>query len=128
MGKEMGMSYFIQTNHFRSESPLTEEEWDDLYHHEGWHTIGCREDLEGGKASFIRHSNLARVIWLSRLLDSDGNVVVRYNPERDMRLPGCRWRMIQRNAYYLWESASKPMSDGVEFWLQAEKDLNESNG
>ena len=34
---------------------------------------------------------------------------------------------IREKAYYLWEQAGRPETDGVEFWLQAEKLLSESN-
>lgn len=30
---------------------------------------------------------------------------------------------IRRQAYYKWEAAGCPCSDGVEFWLQAEAEL-----
>ncbi len=124
--------YFIQTNHkIRNLVPLTDEDWKQCYDHYDWHSLGTGEgtdDFERANKSFLRHCNLARVIWLSRLIDSNGVIHKRYDPERDMRLPGCRWREIERRAYYLWESAGKPESDGVEFWLEAEKCLEESNG
>ena len=30
---------------------------------------------------------------------------------------------VRERAYILWEEAGRPDSDGVEFWLQAEQDL-----
>ena len=30
---------------------------------------------------------------------------------------------IREKAYLLWEEAGRPESDGVEFWLRAEQDL-----
>jgi hypothetical protein len=30
---------------------------------------------------------------------------------------------IRLAAYYKWESAGKPAGDGVQFWLEAKKDL-----
>jgi hypothetical protein len=31
--------------------------------------------------------------------------------------------LIKLRAYELWEQSGKPESDGVEFWLKAEKEL-----
>lgn len=31
---------------------------------------------------------------------------------------------IREKAYHLWEEAGRPESDGVEFWLRAEQELN----
>jgi hypothetical protein len=31
---------------------------------------------------------------------------------------------IRTRAYALWEQAGRPESDGIEFWLRAEKELN----
>jgi hypothetical protein len=30
---------------------------------------------------------------------------------------------IRARAFYLWEAAGRPESDGVEFWLRAEQEL-----
>ena len=30
---------------------------------------------------------------------------------------------IRARAYYLWEEAGRPPSDGVHFWLEAEREL-----
>ncbi len=122
--------YFIQTNHdLKNLEPLTDEEWNKSYDHPGWHNLGNgTTDLDQALQSFVRHCNLARVIWLSRLIDSTGEVHKRYDPQRDMRLPGCRWCEIQRRAYCLWEAAGKPESDGLDFWYQAENSLEESHG
>ncbi|MCI0700469.1 MAG: DUF2934 domain-containing protein [Planctomycetia bacterium] len=35
--------------------------------------------------------------------------------------------MIRLRAYLLWEQAGQPDSDGVEFWLRAERELTRSN-
>jgi hypothetical protein len=34
---------------------------------------------------------------------------------------------IRLSAYRKWESAGKPTGDGVQFWLEAEQELVESN-
>lgn len=34
---------------------------------------------------------------------------------------------IREKAYYLWEAAGKPNCDGMQFWLDAEKELSPSN-
>lgn len=34
---------------------------------------------------------------------------------------------IREVAYYKWEAAGCPCSDGIEFWLQAEAELTGSN-
>lgn len=75
-----------------------------------------------------RDADLARWIWPLRVIDSDGKVLRVYDPELDTRLPGCRWRIIQRNAYVLWEAAGEPPGDGQNFWLRAEQELKEHNG
>lgn len=33
---------------------------------------------------------------------------------------------IRETAYYLWEAAGKPSGDGSEFWIEAEKQLQNS--
>lgn len=35
-----------------------------------------------------------------------------------------RHRDIETRAYYLWKHAGHPPGDGLEFWLQAERELN----
>jgi hypothetical protein len=71
-------------------------------------------------------ADLARVVCDLRVVDENGKVYAVYETEKDMRLPGCRWRAIERNAYCLWEAAGKPESNGVEFWLRAESEIDEN--
>ena len=100
-----------------------------------WHTISSSraghqeyDDLDVAIRALEYNSNLARCIWPMRVIDENGRIYRSYDPELDTRLPGIRWEIINRNAYSLWEAAGCPESDGVEFWLRAEKDLKEHNG
>lgn len=68
------------------------------------------------------------MIWPMRIIDTYGRVYANYDPEDDIRIPGCRWRITQRKAYKLWELAGCPTSDGLEFWYEAENKLIEHNG
>ena len=34
-----------------------------------------------------------------------------------------REELIREKAYFLWEEAGRPESDGVEFWIEAEKQV-----
>lgn len=111
------MSYFIETNSFGR----------------GWtrsHPAGFRgyDCMDNAMTGFQRHTSLARMISPSRIVDSSGVVHAVYDPEKDTRLPGCRHRIISRLAYGLWEDAGRPDTDGVRFWLRAEKSLVESDG
>lgn len=122
------MKYMVQSNHGYHqdfEPPPIDQ----------WHTISSDraghqefDHLETAINEFTINSNLARCIWPMRIIDSDGIVYRKYDPEMDTRLPGCRWRLIQRNAYFLWVNAGCPESDGREFWEQAENGLQESCG
>ena len=101
----------------------------------GWKTISSDraghqefDSLDVAIRAFEYNANLARCIWPMRVIDSEGKVYRVYDPESDTRLPGCRWRIIQKNAYYLWEAAGRPECNGEEFWLQAEQELPEHNG
>jgi anti-anti-sigma factor len=38
-----------------------------------------------------------------------------------------RQRELRRRAYFKWEAAGKPPGDGMQFWLQAEKELHQAN-
>jgi len=84
--------------------------------------------LEGAIRRLEHDSNLARCIAPMRVVDSNGKVYKHYNPELDTRLPGCKYRMIRKNAYLLWNAACQPSNRDMEFWLQAEKELQPSNG
>ena len=37
----------------------------------------------------------------------------------------CRQEFLRKKAYFKWLDAGSPESDGVEFWLEAEKDYHE---
>lgn len=74
------------------------------------------------------YSDLCRWIWPLRVVNEEGYIFCVYDPERDTRLPGCRWRIIQRNAYCLWEKHEGPELTEEFFWKQAESELLESDG
>ena len=84
------------------------------------------DDLDHAIRSLRHDANLSRCVSDLRVIDDNGKVYAKYETEQDMRLPGCRWRTIQRNAHALWKSAGKPESDGVEFWLEAEEQIDEN--
>ncbi len=86
------------------------------------------DTLERAVKILEHDADLSRWIWPLRVIDSDGNVYRIYEPEDDTRLPGCRWRKIQRTAYDLWEKAGRPHGDGRQFWHQAEAELPDSRG
>lgn len=97
-----------------------------------WKTFGNDpdrrfDDLEKAKKILIYGSNLSRIVCCIRVVDETGKEYARYDPEEDTRLPGCRHRLIEKAAYYLWEKAGKPENSEQEFWLQAERELKESN-
>lgn len=127
------MKYIVQNNHSFVRHQAAEDvfpfaEWPE----EEWKPINPKFDghdcLEKAIVSFENYINLFRVICPARIIDSDGIVHRIYDIEQDTRLPGCRWRVIRRNAYYLWEKAGRPVSDGVEFWEKAVATLQEDNG
>jgi hypothetical protein len=88
----------------------------------------CQEyDSKERAVARLQHSsNLARVVCPLRVIDENGVVHAWYDPEEDMRLPGCRWRKTKLMAYFLWENAGRPVSDGMEFWLRAEAMIDDN--
>lgn len=121
------MKYLVQSNH-------AGWPWESPPEH-GWKTISSEraghqefDSLDVAIQVFERNVDMARCIWPMRIIDTEGKIYQVYDPEADTRLPGCRGRIIEKNAYYLWEAAGRPESDGEEFWLRAEKELPEHNG
>jgi len=119
------MKYIVQSNHEGLPWEPPPES--------GWRPVGNgpyqgHDDLDKAIHAFEIHADLARNVWPARVVDSDGKVYKSYDPEQDTRLPGCRWRIIQKNAYHLWDAAGRPVSDGVAFWEKAEAELKEHNG
>ena len=117
--------YSVQSNH----SP-----WPGEIEH-GWATISSSraghqvfDTLEEAIRTLEFNASLSRCIWPMRVVDHQGHVYRVYDPYQDMRLPGIRRQKIQQEAYLLWEKAGQPVSDGREFWEQAESALEESNG
>jgi hypothetical protein len=43
---------------------------------------------------------------------------------RSPNRPTASEELIRARAYYLWEQAGRPEGDGVQFWLEAEKELS----
>ena len=87
-----------------------------------------RENLEHGIRSLRHDADLSRIVCQLRLIDLDGKVYATYEPEDDMRLPGCRWRATERAAKILWEAAGGPEGRDEEFWFKAESELPDSIG
>jgi hypothetical protein len=48
---------------------------------------------------------------------------VSLNPSHSSSRPVPNDEQIRARAYYLWEQAGKPDCDGVQFWLEAEREL-----
>ncbi len=90
------MKYLVQMRHSNLD-PLTKEEWES---NENWDRSETKTYDNKEKAIFRveTDSNLARMIWPLRVITSEGKVIMGYDPELDTRLPGCRHRIIQRNA------------------------------
>lgn len=119
------MKYLVQSRE-HNYYPLTREEWSS----EGWNYTTTKEydTVEKAVHRVRNDSNLARWIWPLRVMTSEGEFVMGYDPELDTRLPGVRHRIIERNAYKLWEDAGCLVSDGKEFWYKSEAELNECDG
>lgn len=49
---------------------------------------------------------------------------VALNQTKTPRRPAPSEDQIRARAFFLWEQAGRPESDGVQFWLEAEKELN----
>lgn len=45
---------------------------------------------------------------------------------KTLRRPTPSEEDVRARAYFLWEKAGRPASDGVQFWLEAERELNSS--
>lgn len=93
-----------------------------------WRTMNSGQavfdNLDRAIRSLKKNANLARMIWNLRVIDENGKVCCRYVVENDMRLPGCRWRAIQKRAYLLWEANGSPVDDGKKWWHQAESEID----
>lgn len=116
--------YMIQSNHRESHY-----NGDDYSKHKfycngvGWRTIGNYYDLEKAIESLKNRSNLTRSIWPMRIIDLHDRIYQIYDQEKDMRLPGCRWSKIERDADKLWHQAGCTEGDKKEFKEQAEVNL-----
>lgn len=87
------------------------------------------DDLPSAISSMKRnYTELARWIWPLRIVNEEGYIFCVYDPERDMRLPGCRWRKVQRDAFDLWEQAGRPDGQSDYFWSQAELNIKDCDG
>jgi hypothetical protein len=115
------MTYKLQTN-WGGAIVGCKDKWEDSC---AWRVFG---NLERGIKALRHDADLSRVCCPLRLVDLDGKVYATYEPEDDMRLPGCRWRATERGAKALWEAAGKPEGRDEEFWLKAESELPDSIG
>ena len=95
------------------------DEWKD----DAWVNNSVYESLETAIKRLRHSSNLSRVCCPLRIIDETGKVYALYDPEEDMRLPGCRWRATERESKALWEAAGRPEGRDEEFWLKAESEL-----
>lgn len=73
-------------------------------------------------------SNLSRIVCPLRVIDSNGKVYARYEPEEDMRFFGESQEDVNVKAYKLWEEAGRPTGDGKDFWYKAESLILKSKG
>jgi hypothetical protein len=93
-----------------------------------WYNVREFDDLDHAIKVLRMRADMARIIWNQRVIDKDGKIYARYVVDDDMRLPGCRWRAIERNAYFLWEAAGRPDGQDEKFWLEAELNIGDHNG
>ncbi len=49
-------------------------------------------------------------------------------PQSDRRLPPFPQQVIRDLAYKLWQQAGEPHGRDVDFWLEAERQLEQTNG
>lgn len=123
--------YLVQSNHGRTEdfAALPPEEWVVIGSSPASRAYVHRFDnLDRALRALKENADMSRMVWPMRVIDEEGRVYRIYDPEQDTRLPGCKWRMIERAAYALWEAAGTPPDRDVEFWLQAERELPKSDG
>ncbi len=90
-----------------------ESGWDDL-------SNVCFPTYQKAFDKLSHASNLSRVCAPLRVIDDNNNVILRYFPAYDDRLPGALHRRTQEVAYDLWDKAGRPECDGTEFWSAAE--------
>jgi hypothetical protein len=125
--------YMLQSNRKRYRgSDENKHEW--FRNGIGWRIISgfygysVFYELEKATEALKKTSNLSRCICPMRVIDVNDRIYRIYDIEEDMRLPGCRWTKIQKNAFCLWKDAGEPISDGQEFWTRAEAELIEREG
>lgn len=122
------MKYIVQKNLFKGVNfqPPPEDGWEKLDKGE----FPGYEHLDQAIEALKFNSNLAHIIRVRplRVIDTGGTVYASYNPDFDTRLPGCRKRLIQRHAYFLWEAAGRKPGNDQEYWFQAERELVEHDG
>jgi hypothetical protein len=112
---------------------ILQSNWSFPRSEDGWRTFGLNPDkkfdnLHDAIRSLTTNSNLSRMCCDLRVIDESGKIHCYYDVESDTRLPGCRWRIVQREAYYLWEKTGRPEGRSEEFWAQAEEELKECKG
>lgn len=86
------------------------------------------DNLERAVNALKHDANLSRVVCRLRVIDDSGVTYATYEPDDDMRLPGCRWEATRKAAQKLWEAAGSPLGRDMEFWLRAESELPDSIG
>jgi hypothetical protein len=55
---------------------------------------------------------------------ADAADTVRLNAAKTPNRPGPTPDQIRARAYALWEAAGRPEGDGMQFWLEAERELS----
>lgn len=114
---------------------MVENNWCINVSPEGWRNINSNwgksakiEELDRAKDILKYRSFLFRSIVPMRVVDDEGKIYCVYDPNFDTRILTSKYRLIEKEAYYLWEKAGRPNSDGKEFWFQAQLNLKESDG
>lgn len=117
--------FMLQKNRISLEEPVSldwfrnSDGWLTSYGYNGYLIF---YDLNKALSKLKDLSDNSSSIWPLRIVDSYGEVYLGYDPERDMRLPGCRDRMIVRNAKYL--CALEGHSEWQYFLHEAEEAAN----
>lgn len=115
--------YMLQSNHYHRQYRSSDKcEW--FRNGIGWRTRSNFYDLEEAKKYLKNTSDLSRSIWPMRIIDLRGCIYKIFDQERDVRLPGCRWTKIQKDANKLWRKAGCPEGDLDIFEKQAEAEID----
>jgi hypothetical protein len=91
----MSKKYLVQSSHaYMPWEPPPEHGWKTISSDRAGHQEF--DSLDVALRAFEYNSNLARCVWPMRVIDTEGKIYRIYDSECDTRLPGVRWRIIQK--------------------------------